>query len=149
MLEPGDSAPDFTLETTEGTFALSDVEGAAVIFFFPKAGSRVCTKEACGFRDELDELKGYDARVLGISSNDGLERLREFAREHDLDYPLASDVDGKVAERYGLGGLLGLGHRMKRATYVVDDGVVVEAIKGLLSSDKHVEGSLEAVEDLG
>jgi peroxiredoxin Q/BCP len=79
-----------------------------------------------------------------------LERLREFAEEHDLDYPLASDTDedGELSKRYGLSGLLGLSQKAKRATFVVNDGEVIEVVKGLLSSDKHVEESLEAVNRL-
>ncbi len=146
MLSEGDEAPDFTVETTQGSFSLSDVEGPVVVFFFPKAGSRICTSEACGFRDSLERFDDVGATVLGISTNDDLERLKGFADDHDLDYPLASGVDGKVAERFGLSGLLGLSHRAKRATFVVEDGVVVDSVKGLLSSDKHVEQSLEAVE---
>ncbi len=147
MLNPGDEAPEFTVETTDGSYTLGEAKGPEVVFFFPKAGSKVCTSEACGFRDSLEEFKDHEARVLGISTNDGLEKLEDFSREHDLDYPVASDVDGKVADRFGLKGLLGLTHRGKRATFVVDDGEVVAATKGLLSSDRHVEDSLEAVRE--
>lgn len=146
MLSEGDEAPDFTVETTEGSFSLSDVDGPAVVFFFPKAGSRVCTAEACGFRDSLERFDDVGAEVLGISTNDDLGRLERFAEDNDLDYPLASGVDGKVADRFGLSGLLGLSHRAKRATFVVEDGVVVDTVTGLMSSDKHVEQSLEAIE---
>ena len=147
MLSKGDKAPDFTVETTQGTFTLSEASDPVVLFFFPKAGSRVCTKEACSFRDTLSEFTGHEATVVGISTNDSLERLHEFAEEHGLDYPLISDTDegGELSERYGLSGLLGLSQKAKRATFVVNDGEVVEVVKGLLSSDKHVEESLEAV----
>ena len=147
MLSKGDKAPDFTVETTQGTFTLSEASDPVVLFFFPKAGSRVCTKEACSFRDTLSEFTGHEATVVGISTNDSLERLHEFAEEHGLDYPLISDTDedGELSERYGLSGLLGLSQKAKRATFVVNDGEVVEVVKGLLSSDKHVKESLEAV----
>jgi peroxiredoxin Q/BCP len=150
MLGKGDKAPDFTVETTQGTFTLSEASNPVVLFFFPKAGTKVCTKEACSFRDSLSELTGHEATVVGISTNDSLERLREFAEEHDLDYPLISDTDedGELSKRYGLSGLLGLSQKAKRATFVVDEGEVVEVVKGLLSSDKHVDESLEAVNRL-
>ena len=150
MLGKGDKAPDFTVETTQGNFSLSEASDPVVLFFFPKAGSRVCTKEACSFRDSLSEFTGHEATVVGISTNDSLERLREFAEEHDLDYPLISDTDedGELSKRYGLSGLLGLSQKAKRATFVVNDGEVIEVVKGLLSSDKHVEESLEAVNRL-
>lgn len=150
MLGKGDKAPDFTVETTQGRFSLSEASDPVVLFFFPKAGSRVCTKEACSFRDSLSEFTGHEATVVGISTNDSLERLREFAEEHDLDYPLISDTDedGELSKRYGLSGLLGLSQKAKRATFVVNDDEVVEVVKGLLSSDKHVDESLEAVNRL-
>ena len=145
MLSKGDSAPDFTVETTQGEFTLSEAPSPVVIFFFPKAGSRVCTKEACSFRDSLDEFNGQNATVVGISTSDSLGRLRKFADEHDLDYPIASDTDGKISDRYGLSGLLGLSQKVKRATFVVDDGEVVEVVKGMFSADRHVKESLEAI----
>jgi len=145
MLSKGDEAPDFTVETTEGEFTLSEAPSPVVIFFFPKAGSKVCTKEACSFRDSLDEFVGHDATVVGISTNDDLDRLHDFADEHDLDYPLVSDKTGELSDRYGLSGFLGLSQKAKRATFVVDDGVVVEVVKGLFSADKHVEKSLDAI----
>jgi peroxiredoxin Q/BCP len=145
MLNRGDDAPDFTVETTQGDFTLSEASEPAVLFFFPKAGTKVCTKEACSFRDSLSEFSGHDATVVGISTNDGLDRLREFADDNNLDYPLVSDKSGELSDRYGLSGFLGLSQKAKRATFVVDDGKVVEVIKGLFSADKHVEGSLDAI----
>ena len=147
MLNKGDDAPDFTVETTQGTFTLSEASEPVVLFFFPKAGTRVCTKEACSFRDSLSEFNGQNATVVGISTNDSLDRLHDFAAEHDLDYPLVSDKNegGELSKRYGLSGLLGISQKVKRATFVVDERKVVEVVKGMFSSDKHVEQSLEAV----
>ncbi|MCX2819041.1 peroxiredoxin [Haladaptatus sp. F3-133] len=145
MLSKGDEAPDFTVETTQGSFTLSDADGPVVLFFFPKAGSKVCTKEACSFRDSLDAFDGHDATVLGVSTNDDLDRLHGFADENDLDYPLTSDRSGELSERYGLSGFLGLSQKAKRATFVVEDGEVIGVTKGLLSAEKHVDESLEAI----
>jgi peroxiredoxin Q/BCP len=146
MLSKGDAAPDFTVETTRGEFTLSDRDGPVVLFFFPKAGSKVCTKEACSFRDSLDAFDGHDATVLGISTNDSLDRLGKFADDNDLDYPIASDKSGELSERYGLSGFLGLSQKAKRATFVVENCEVVGVTKGLFSAEKHVEESLKAIE---
>jgi len=147
MLDKGTDAPDFTAETTRGGFTFSEASSPVVLFFFPKAGTKVCTKEACSFRDSLAEFNGKNATIVGISTNDSLERLRDFADDHDLDYPLVSDKHegGELSKKFGLSGLLGLSQKAKRATFVVDDGEVVEVVKGLFSSEKHVEESLEAV----
>lgn len=145
MLDRRDTAPEFTVETTQGEFTMSEADEPVVLFFFPKAGTKVCTKEACSFRDTLGEFNGKNATVVGISTNDSMERLREFADEHDLDYPLVSDRSGELSDRYGLSGLLGLSQKAKRVTFVVDNGEVIEVVKGLFSADKHVEESLEAV----
>jgi peroxiredoxin Q/BCP len=146
MLSTGDKAPGFTVETTQGEFTLSEQDGPVVLFFFPKAGSKVCTKEACSFRDSLDAFDGHEATVLGVSTNDSLDRLHEFADENDLDYPLVSDKSGELSDRFGLSGLLGLSQKAKRATFVVEDGKVVGVTKGLFSAEKHVEESLKAIE---
>ncbi|MFP4174375.1 MAG: peroxiredoxin [Halobacteriales archaeon] len=146
MLSRGDAAPDFTVETTRDDFTLSEQDGPVVLFFFPKAGSKVCTKEACSFRDSLDAFDGHDATVLGVSTNDSLDRLRDFADDNELDYPIASDKSGELSDRFGLSGLLGLSQKAKRATFVVEDGKVVAVTKGLFSAEKHVEESLKAIE---
>ncbi|XGI84434.1 peroxiredoxin [Halorutilales archaeon Cl-col2-1] len=148
MLEVGDTAPELSAETTQGRFDLSeaDEEGAVVLFFFPKAGSRVCTKEACSFRDSTAEFNDVDATVVGVSSNDSLERLEEFAEKNSLDFPLVSDTDGEISKKYGAKGVLGL--YSKRVTYVIEDGEVVGRVKGMLSADRHVEGSIEALRQI-
>ena len=146
MLSKGDEAPGFTVETTQGEFALSEQDGPVVLFFFPKAGSKVCTKEACSFRDSLDAFEGHEATVLGVSTNDSLERLRGFAEKNGLDYPLVSDKSGELSDRFGLSGLFGLSQKAKRATFVVENGEVVGVTKGLFSAEKHVEESLKAIE---
>lgn len=148
MLDVGDKAPEFSAETTDGYFDLSeaDDEGAVVLFFFPKAGSRVCTKEACSFRDSAAEFNGLDATVVGISSNDSLDRLEEFADENSLDFRLISDTDGNISEKYDAKGVLGL--YSKRVTYVIEDGEVVGRVKGMLSAEKHVDNAVEYLREI-
>src|SRR5207248_7042521 len=68
-LSPGDAAPDFTLPDAEGNdVSLSDFRGqSVVVYFYPAAGTPGCTKQACDFRDNLDELNAAGYQVLGIS----------------------------------------------------------------------------------
>lgn len=148
MLAEGDAAPEIEADSTQGTFRLSDVEGPVVLFFFPKAGSPVCTREACSFRDSLPAFDDVGATVVGISPNDSAERLATFAEENDLDYPLIADEDGTIAEDYDIGGLFGL--LDKRVTYVVDaDGTVIDAVDGMFRAKKHVASSLDRLESGG
>ena len=72
MLKPGDAAPDFDVLTDEGTpLKLSDMRGKTVIlYFYPRADTPGCTKEACSFRDSFPRFTGTDAVVLGASPDD-------------------------------------------------------------------------------
>lgn len=143
MLEVGDAAPDFSVESTEGELVLSDLGSPVVLYFFPKAGSAVCTREACAFRDAMAEFNELDAAVVGVSPNDSLERLREFARENGLEFPLVSDLDGELSGKYDVGDWFGLYD--ERVTYVIGDGEVAGRVSGMLRAKKHVRKSLEAV----
>ncbi len=101
---PGSKAPAFTLPASDGsTF---DLEGAAasgplVLFFYPRADTPGCTKEACGFRDAIAGYRKLDVPVFGISP-DPLKKVQRFAKKYDLNFPLLADEDHAVAERYGL-----------------------------------------------
>ena len=103
-LEVGQQAPDFTLESTEGTITLSqllkDTDMGVVVYFYPKAMTPGCTTEACDFRDNLNTLKAQGYTVVGISP-DKISSLENFRDKHSLNFPLASDPDKKVLEEWG------------------------------------------------
>ena len=102
--EVGTPAPQFSLPASNGkTISLDEFKGkkTVVLYFYPKADTPGCTKEACGFRDRLAE---YDARhiaVLGISP-DPVEDVRKFAEKFALTFPLLADADHAVSEKYGV-----------------------------------------------
>ena len=102
QLAVGDTAPDFTLPTADGTkIRLSDLRGrSVVVFFFPAAMTPGCTLEAQDFEVLHPELAAAGYEVVGISP-DGPERLAEFAAASGLTYPLASDADRAVLVAYG------------------------------------------------
>ena len=77
MLKPGDPAPELTLVDQSGrAFNLSDLRGRkhAVIFFYPKDNTLVCTREACAFRDRFEEFVALGAVVVGVSDDDAGSR---------------------------------------------------------------------------
>lgn len=104
-LEPGDSAPDFTLPAAGGeSVSLAQLRGKKVIlYFYPKASTPGCTTQACDFRDSLDSLAASGYTVLGISP-DPVADLDKFSAEQSLSFPLLADEDHAVAESYGAWG---------------------------------------------
>jgi len=105
MVETGDKAPEFTLTADDGTeVSLSDFRGQrVVVYFYPKAGTSGCTKQACALRDVYPEIEAEGAVVIGISP-DPQDALVKFRQKHDLPFILLSDPDHEVAEAYGAWG---------------------------------------------
>lgn len=106
-LTPGETAPDFTLESTQGTLTLShllaDADKGVIVYFYPKASTPGCTTEACDFRDSLNTLRGAGYTVVGVSP-DHLPALEHFTEKQGLNFPLASDPAHEVLERWGAWG---------------------------------------------
>lgn len=106
MLQPGAKAPEFSLPSSTGeTISLNDFIGKkrVILYFYPRDNTPGCTKEACSFRDNLDAIENKDAVVLGVSK-DSLKSHDKFIEKFDLNFPLLSDEDHKVAEAYGAWG---------------------------------------------
>lgn len=101
-LAEGDTAPDFALSDDTGRpVSLKDFAGERVlVYFYPRANTPGCTKQACDFRDSLAELNDLDVKVIGISP-DTPEKLAQFRADHDLNFTLLSDPDKEVMTRWG------------------------------------------------
>ncbi len=100
----GKQAPAFKLPSSTGeTIDLKTVasKGPVVLYFYPKADTPGCTREACGFRDAIAGYKKANIAVFGISP-DPVERVRRFSDKFQLNFPLLADEDHSVAERYGV-----------------------------------------------
>jgi peroxiredoxin Q/BCP len=104
-IEEGKKAPQFTLKDGAGrSVSLADFSGKdVVVYFYPKDDTPGCTKEACGFRDGWRELQELGAVVLGVSP-DGAIAHQKFAVKYKLPFPLLSDPDKAVMEKYGAWG---------------------------------------------
>jgi peroxiredoxin Q/BCP len=102
-ISTGDQAPDFSLQNQAGeTVTLSELRGRnVVLYFYPKADTPGCTKQACGVRDRRAEYERADAVVLGVSP-DPVRALAKFADKYGLPFTLLSDEGHKVAEQYGV-----------------------------------------------
>jgi thioredoxin-dependent peroxiredoxin len=102
VLQPGDSAPDFTLPDQSGhEVTLSKLRGQTVVlYFYPRADTPGCTTQACGIRDRRADYDAAGVRVIGISP-DTVDAQAKFAGKHDLEFTLLADADHEVADAYG------------------------------------------------
>jgi len=101
MLQAGDEAPDFSLESDEGdTVKLSALRGRPVVFYFyPKDDTPGCTAQACSLRDGYGDILASGAALYGISPDDS-ESHRAFRAKYGLPFPLLVDAGHRVAELY-------------------------------------------------
>jgi peroxiredoxin Q/BCP len=148
----GDLVPDFELPDQDGTphsLARLLADGPVVLFFYPAALTPGCTREACHFRDIAAEYAAAGVPRVGIS-RDAVARQKQFADRYDLDYPLLSDADGRVADLFGVtrGGLLGRLGPVKRRTFAIGtDRRVAAVIASETNMAVHADQALRALAD--
>ena len=137
MVSEGERAPDFSLAATGGrTVRLGDHAGRKlVLYFYPKADTPGCTKEACAFEEALPALGRLGLDVIGVSK-DPVKKLEAFAAKFSLTFPLASDEAGSVVEAYGawveksMYGKKYMG--IDRSTFLIGaNGVLIRAWRGV------------------
>jgi peroxiredoxin Q/BCP len=150
MVEKGDPAPDFTLESDDaGPVTLSARRGRKVIlYFYPKDDTPGCTVQACDFRDALPRFDGVDATVLGVSP-DSVESHRRFREKFGLNFSLLADVDRSVCEAYGVlkRGVYGLPVKsVERSTFLIDEEGIVIGIWRKVQAKGHMEMLAELLE---
>jgi peroxiredoxin Q/BCP len=154
-VEVGDEAPDFSLPATSGgEIRLSDLQGQPVVlYFYPKDDTPGCTKEACGFRDAMEDYESAGVRVLGVSLDD-IESHEAFKEKHDLNFPLLADTTGSVAALYGVLDEVTLpGDEeptaiAQRTTFLIDEEGVVREVWREVDVTAHASEVLETIETL-
>jgi peroxiredoxin Q/BCP len=142
----GQPAPGFALPDQAGkSHALKDYANQwVVLYFYPKDDTPGCTKEACGFRDDLHQLEKLGAKVIGVSVDD-TDSHAKFAQKYHLPFPLLADKDGQVADSYGALTNLGLIKIAKRYTFLIGpDGNLARSYLSVDTS-RH---SQEIIDDL-
>ena len=149
----GDMAPEFEMPATGGrTVSLAGLKGKPfVLYFYPKADTPGCTKEACAFLEALPQLGSIGLDVIGVSP-DKMKPIEKFAEKFSLSFPLASDETEEVAERYGtwveksMYGRKYMG--MERSTFLVDaEGKIAKAWRKV-SVTGHAAAVLKAAQAL-
>ncbi len=150
----GSNAPAFSLPASTGKkISLKDFSGEknVVLYFYPKDDTPGCTKEACGFRDDLKKFAAKDTVVLGISP-DSVESHQKFTEKFSLPFPLLADEGHAIAEKYGVWveknmyGKKSMG--VQRATFLIDKEGKIAAAWPRVQVDGHVDAVAEAVKKL-
>ena len=147
----GDEVPDFELPDQDGVpRRLSTMldDGPLVLFFYPAAMTTGCTREACHFRDLGAEFEAAGVQRVGISG-DSVKRQKQFAELHHFDYPLLADVDGEVAEIFGVkrsSVARKIGASVKRWTFAIGkDRRVVAVVHSEVNMLVHADHALAAL----
>lgn len=146
-LSAGDPAPEFTLVADDGeTVSLSDFRGTSVVlYFYPRDDTSGCTRQACGFRDHLDEFGDRGWTILGVSP-DGTASHQRFKSKYGLNFRLLSDPDHEVAEAYGAWGTKKMYGReyegILRSTFLIDPEGRVARIMEKVKPAGHAEALL-------
>ena len=152
MLGEGDKAPDFTLPDQHGEpVTLSDIDQTVVLYFYPRASTPGCTKQACSVRDRSAEYSAAGARVIGISP-DGVDRVQKFAGKYDLEFTLLADADHAVADSYGTWMQKSMyGKRfwgVQRATFIIGADGEIAKVFPKVSPKTHDDVVLAALAEL-
>jgi thioredoxin-dependent peroxiredoxin len=132
-LNSGDKAPDFSLVDQGGKITeLAEYKGKKLlVYFYPKADTSGCTKQACNVRDSLQELGSLNVSAIGISP-DKPDKQKKFDEKYSLGFPLLSDSDKLVARSYGAWGekkMYGKTYEgIIRSAFLVDEnGKIIQA----------------------
>lgn len=149
-LKEGDPAPEIQLETDSGEpFRLRSLKGKnVVLYFYPKADTPGCTKEACAFRDTSLEFAKANAVIVGVSP-DVVKAQAKFRTKYGLPFTLLADADHKMAEAYGVWrekNMMGKKYMgVERTTFVIDPEGKIKKIFPKVSVTGHAEEVLAAV----
>jgi peroxiredoxin Q/BCP len=152
-LAEGDKAPAFRMPASGGRTVSSDALSGKpyVLYFYPKADTPGCTKEACAFQEALPQLGKIDVQVIGVSK-DKIKQIDKFAEKYGLKFPLASDEETHVAEDYGVWvekSMYGKKYMgLERSTFLVDANGKIATVWNKVKVEGHAAEVMAAVKAL-
>ena len=144
MLKAGDPVPDFAFASeTFGAISARALRGKRyVLYFYPKDDTPGCTREACGFRDNLPKFAGARVQIYGVSADDEKSHIR-FSRKHQLPFKLIPDPDHVICERFGTWiekSMYGRSYMgVSRTTFVIGADGTIERVWEKVAPDGHAE----------
>jgi len=151
MVQKGTLAPDFALPADDGSVvSLASFRGKKVIlYFYPKDNTSGCTTQACDLRDRKEGIQARGAVVLGVSPDPPSSHAK-FRDKYQLNFPLLSDEDHRVAKAYGVWKEKSMYGRkywgIERSTFVINEGGVVAEAWRKVKPKGHAERVAEALE---
>lgn len=149
-LKEGDPAPDFEIQDDHGKpFRLSNLKGQdVVLYFYPKADTPGCTKEACAFRDSSQKFTKANTVIVGVSPDPSKAQAR-FKDKFDLPFTLLADTDHKASETYGVWKEKSMYGKkyfgVERTTFVIGADGKIKKVFPKVKVDGHAEEVLAAV----
>src|ERR1041384_5844527 len=156
-LKVGDAAPAFQATAVGGEYGdgrsvtLGDFRGAPIVlYFYPKDDTPGCTTQACSLRDSWESLR-HDAKIFGVSI-DSAASHRKFIDKYDLPFPILSDPEKKIVNRYGVWvekSMYGKKYMgTERSTFIIDGGGRIAAIFRKVKPEEHLRLVREALNKL-
>ena len=152
MTNINDKIESFELDTDQGKFYSKDHDGKnLVLFFFPKADTSGCTKEAISFSNLINEFGNLNTIVIGISK-DTVEKQIKFKSKYDLKCILGSDIDIKICSKFGVWtekSMYGKKYMgIQRSTFLINTEGKIQHIWNKVKVPGHAEEVLEVVKKL-
>ena len=151
-LNIGDKSPLFNLTDQDGkNVQLKDYEGQKLlVYFYPKADTPGCTKQACSIMDSMGDLNNFKLNVVGISP-DKPDKQKKFSEKYSLKFPLLSDEDHKVAKSFGAWGEKSMyGKKYEgiiRSAFLIDEKGIIKDLWYKVKPDATVPNALKALTD--
>jgi thioredoxin-dependent peroxiredoxin len=139
--QQGESLPDLELTTESGEhIGTGELTGQrTVLYFYPKDDTPGCTKEACAFRDRINDYAKAGIQVYGVSL-DSPESHHKFREKYGLNFPLLTDEEGRASEALGV---LGERGKARRVTFLLDPEGRISKVYPEVSPQTHAEEILE------
>lgn len=145
MLKIGDQLPNISLPNQNGdTISLTDFVGKKhlVVYFYPKNNTKVCSAQACSFRDSYEVYQELGAEVIGIS-HDTVDSHAKVSNNRSLPFILLSDPKRKAMKAFGVPSQL-FGLFTKRVTFVIDKkGQIIHTFHSDFNAQKHIDESIK------
>ena len=152
MFKEGDITPEFTIKTDTNDFELNlKNKKMTVVFFFPRANTSGCTKEAVEFSSLIEKFNNLNTRVIGVSK-DSVEQQKKFRTKHNLKCELGSDYEGKICEMFSVWiekSMYGKNYMgIHRSTFLIDQNCKVLKIWPKVKVPNHAAEVLDTIANL-